>query len=70
MKIDIYLIKPLKERLVECLYQNFNLFAWIAADMPGIDPKVACHRLSILLGFKPVAQKTEENRPRKAVSYR
>ncbi|MCI87268.1 hypothetical protein A2U01_0108550, partial [Trifolium medium] len=30
-----------------CLRENADLFAWSAADMPGLDPEVACHQLTI-----------------------
>ncbi|MED6105939.1 hypothetical protein PIB30_000063 [Stylosanthes scabra] len=37
--------------------RNSNLFAWTVADMPEIDPNFSGHKLSILHGSKPVAQK-------------
>ena len=33
------------------------MFAWTHEDMPGIDPEVACHRLAIRKGARPVRQK-------------
>ncbi|PNX67729.1 hypothetical protein L195_g063656, partial [Trifolium pratense] len=36
-----------KKQLVVCLKRNVELFAWSAAEMPGIDPEVACHQLTI-----------------------
>nr|KYP61871.1 Retrovirus-related Pol polyprotein from transposon 297 family [Cajanus cajan] len=41
----------------QVLRKYSNLFAWTAADMPGIDPNFHCHRLSICRDAKPVAQK-------------
>ena len=41
----------------EVLQGNVDLFAWSAADMPGIDPRVASHKLSIFREARPVAQK-------------
>ena len=42
-KIDKDLLELVKAQLVACLRENADLFTWIAADMPGIDPSVACH---------------------------
>jgi len=41
----------------ELLQRNVDLFAWSATDMPGIDPRVASHKLSIFREARPVAQK-------------
>ena len=30
--------EPLKGKLVKFLQENSDMFAWSAADMPGIDP--------------------------------
>ncbi|GAU41112.1 hypothetical protein TSUD_398080 [Trifolium subterraneum] len=34
-------------RLKACLRENAELFAWSASEIPGIDPEVACHKLTI-----------------------
>ena len=39
------------------LKKNVDLFAWSAADLPGVHPKVASHRLSVFPNAKPVSQK-------------
>jgi len=39
------------------LMKNTDLFAWMAADMPGVDPKVITHRLSLYKEARPVVQK-------------
>ncbi|XP_068473732.1 uncharacterized protein [Phaseolus vulgaris] len=39
------------------LVKNSDLFAWTAADMPGVDPQVITHRLSLYREAKPIAQK-------------
>jgi len=36
-----------KAKLVVCLCENADLFAWSATDMSGIDPSVACHQLTV-----------------------
>lgn len=32
---------------VKCLRNYADLFAWSAADKPGIPPDIACHHLSV-----------------------
>ncbi|XP_019435962.1 PREDICTED: uncharacterized protein LOC109342432 [Lupinus angustifolius] len=44
-------------RLETSLKANQDLFAWSAADRPGIDLSFACHRLTTKQGAKPVAQR-------------
>lgn len=48
------------------LRRNIQVFAWKIEDMLGVDPQVACHKLNILLGAKPIRQKrrprSKENR--------
>ena len=36
-----------KEKLVEFLKNNVDVFAWSTYDAPGIDPKFICHRLNV-----------------------
>nr|KYP46857.1 Retrovirus-related Pol polyprotein from transposon 412 family [Cajanus cajan] len=36
---------------------NRDLFAWTAANMPGIDPKFLSHRLAVCRDARPIAQK-------------
>ncbi|XP_052728231.1 uncharacterized protein LOC108329042 isoform X1 [Vigna angularis] len=39
------------------LKMNQDLFAWTAADMPGIHPRVMSHKLALFKESRPVAQK-------------
>jgi len=39
------------------LINSTNLFAWSAADLPGVDPQVASHKLSIYKEARYVSQK-------------
>jgi hypothetical protein len=48
------LIGQVREELTQFLIKNFDMFAWSASDMPGIDRQIAEHKLYIKLGFKPV----------------
>ncbi|GAU49855.1 hypothetical protein TSUD_129970 [Trifolium subterraneum] len=43
VKIGADLPDLVKRQLKACLRENAELFAWSAAEMPGIDPEVACH---------------------------
>ncbi|XP_052109199.1 uncharacterized protein LOC107460736 [Arachis duranensis] len=47
----------LKERLVEMIRANRDLFAWTPADMPGIDPKIMSHHLAVKPEARPIAQR-------------
>ncbi|MCI15934.1 hypothetical protein A2U01_0037074 [Trifolium medium] len=47
VKIDTGLPDLAKEQLKACLRENADLFAWSATEMPGLDPEVACHQLTI-----------------------
>jgi len=46
-KIGKDLPELVKAQLVACLRENADLFALRVADMPGIDPSVACHQLAV-----------------------
>jgi hypothetical protein len=55
-KIGKDLPNLVKAQLIACLRENAYLFAWSATDMPGIDPSVACHQLTVDPGVSVVAQ--------------
>ncbi|XP_072090451.1 uncharacterized protein [Arachis hypogaea] len=42
---------------MEAIKANSNLFAWTPVDMPGVDPKVMSHRLTVKLNAKPMVQR-------------
>ena len=46
-----------KTLLKHFLSENSDVFAWSPTDMPGIDPEVICHKLSIKTDAKLVKQK-------------
>ncbi|KAK3037284.1 hypothetical protein RJ639_029696 [Escallonia herrerae] len=46
-----------KLELVNLLRTYVDIFAWTAADMPGIDPEVISHRLNVDPSKKPIKQK-------------
>ncbi|XP_014521800.1 uncharacterized protein LOC106778352 [Vigna radiata var. radiata] len=49
--------EEVEKRLRATLWRNRDLFAWTAADMPGIHPSIMSHRLSLFREARPVAQK-------------
>ena len=51
--------------LIQVLRHNADLFAYSAADMPGIDPGIITHKLNIHEGVKPVKQKKRNFGPEK-----
>ena len=57
VRIGSGLGETIKGELVKCLQSHADIFAWSHEDMPGIDPEVACHKLAIRKGTKPVRQK-------------
>ncbi|XP_015970355.1 uncharacterized protein LOC107493832 [Arachis duranensis] len=50
----------LKELLIQFLKDNSDLFAWKAADMPGIDLGLKCHKLAVYPGSRLVQQKRKK----------
>ena len=48
---------PAKEELITFLRGNQSIFAWTAADMPGIPRSIAEHELHIKPEFKPIRQR-------------
>ncbi|KAK8923593.1 hypothetical protein KSP39_PZI019849 [Platanthera zijinensis] len=44
-------------RMLECIQKNEDVFAWSAAEMPGIDADVVCHRLNLHPEARPIQQK-------------
>src|SRR3954469_14342720 len=52
-----------KADLIALIREYIDVFAWHYEDMPGLDPKVAVHRLNIKEGAKPVKQPQRRFRP-------
>uniref|UniRef100_A0A2N9G040 RNA-directed DNA polymerase n=1 Tax=Fagus sylvatica TaxID=28930 RepID=A0A2N9G040_FAGSY len=50
----------LRESMIKFLKDNFDVFAWMHNDMPGIDPSAICHKLNVSPSFQ--AHKIEETR--------
>ncbi|GAU38515.1 hypothetical protein TSUD_396320 [Trifolium subterraneum] len=70
VKIGADLPDLVKRQLKACLRGNAELFAWSAAEMPGIDPEVACHQLTIDPRASVVVQRRRKQSPEKAEAAR
>ncbi|XP_072062128.1 uncharacterized protein [Arachis hypogaea] len=64
--IEAKLKEDLKQKLVRLLRENSDLFAWKASDMPGIDPELMSHKLSVYPGLRPVQQRRRKLGPERA----
>lgn len=49
--------EPLKGRLISFLQENNDVFVWTIADIPGIDPGLITHKLSVEPSQKKVKQR-------------
>jgi len=49
--------EELLSKLITVLRNNKDLFAWRPSDIPGIDPEVICHKLSVCREARPISQK-------------
>ncbi|RDX60922.1 hypothetical protein CR513_60899, partial [Mucuna pruriens] len=49
-----------EEQLIDFLRKNKDAFVWALEEIPRIDPNFIYHRLSIVLGARPIAQKKED----------
>ena len=54
VKIGSRLGESIKDELVKFLQSHADIFSWLHKDMPGIDRKVACHKLAIKKEARPV----------------
>ena len=46
-----------REKLMQTLIDNQDVFAWSVYDAPGVSPDLACHSLNIRPEHRPVVQK-------------
>lgn len=56
-KIGTSLSTAEETALTNLLRRNLDLFAWRPSEMPGMDPDIACHHLSVRASIKPVVQR-------------
>ncbi|VFQ90210.1 unnamed protein product [Cuscuta campestris] len=57
VKIGASLTGNLRKHLVVVLTASRVIFAWGPGDMPGVDPKIICHRFGVNPESRPVKQK-------------
>ncbi|VFQ78634.1 unnamed protein product [Cuscuta campestris] len=57
IKVGATLTTSQRMRLVEVLDAYRVIFAWGPGDMPGVDPKIICHRLAVNPESRPVKKK-------------
>ena len=62
LKLGTGLQQEQRDILTPTLIANTDLFAWSAADLPGVDPQVTVHKLSIYKEAKHVSQKKRKFR--------
>ena len=56
-----------KEEFIAFFWEKKINFAWTYSDIPGLDPDLIMHHLSIALGIKPVKQKLRKMHPHVAL---
>ncbi|XP_058725992.1 uncharacterized protein LOC131597305 [Vicia villosa] len=68
VKIGADLPDLAKRQLKACLRENTDLLDWSSAEMPGLDPEVSCHHLTIDPACKAVAQRRRKQSPEKTAA--
>ncbi|CAJ2632149.1 unnamed protein product [Trifolium pratense] len=66
VKIGTGLPELARKQLEACLKENADLFAWHASEMPGLDPNIACHQLTIDPTALPIVQRRRRQSPEKS----
>ena len=56
MNIGTGLSDLARKQLKACLRENADLFVWSTAEMPKLDPEVACHQLVVDPAARAVVQ--------------
>ena len=64
-KVGGELDSPIKEKIVEFLKKNLDIFTWNHEDMPSIDGKVIEHQLNVDPTKKPIQQKQRVFTPKR-----
>jgi len=56
IKLGTGLESEQREIITPTIFDNSDVFTWLAADLPGVDPQVASHKLSIYKEARYVSQ--------------
>jgi len=57
IKLGTGLESEQRDIITPTIVDNSDLFVWSAADLPGVDPQVASHKLSIYKEARYISQK-------------
>jgi len=69
-RIGTSLSKEDAAQLCNTLQENASVFAWIAIDIPGVDPAIITHRSSTFKDARSVAQKKRKLGEEKRITAR
>ncbi|KAL0423805.1 UNVERIFIED_CONTAM: hypothetical protein Sradi_0915300 [Sesamum radiatum] len=64
-KIGSQMENTVREKIIQCLRRNIDIFAWTPKDLEGINPNVITHHLNIDPSVKLVIQKKRHFGPEK-----
>ncbi|KAL0302897.1 UNVERIFIED_CONTAM: hypothetical protein Sradi_6157800 [Sesamum radiatum] len=64
-KIESKMKEDVRERVINCLQENKDIFAWTPEDLEGIDPCVITHHLNLDPTVRPIKQKNRHFGPEK-----
>jgi hypothetical protein len=56
--------------ITKLFQENKDIFAWIAADTPGVDPNFCFRHLAVRQDAKPMAQKKRRMGPERTVDIK
>jgi len=56
-KLGKSLCIELRDQISDVIVKHLDAFAWSVTDMPGIDPDILCHRLTMDPSVRPVHQR-------------
>ncbi|XP_073138042.1 uncharacterized protein [Henckelia pumila] len=65
VKLAADLIPSVKQRLVDCLKKNKDVFAWSVSELKGVSAEIMVHQLNTLAGVRPIKQKKRHFGPEK-----
>ncbi|XP_073128031.1 uncharacterized protein [Henckelia pumila] len=65
VKLAADLGPSVKQRLVDSLKKNKNVFAWSVSELTGVNAEIMVHRLNTLAGVRPIKQKKRHFGPEK-----
>ncbi|XP_073129096.1 uncharacterized protein [Henckelia pumila] len=65
VKLAADLVPSVKQRLVDCLKKNKDVFSWSVSELKGVSAEIMVHRLNTLAGVRPIKQKKRHFGPEK-----